>query len=77
MDPLRDSAAAIAAAVNRREMSARAIADAVIPHVERVDAQVDAYLQLTPELMRVQADRVDARIAAGERLPLAGVPVAI
>ena len=77
MDPLRDSAAAIAAAVNRREMSARAIADAVIPHVERVDAQVDAYLQLTPELMCAQADRVDARIAAGERLPLAGVPVAI
>jgi aspartyl-tRNA(Asn)/glutamyl-tRNA(Gln) amidotransferase subunit A len=77
VDPLRDSAAAIAAAVNRREMSARAIAEAVIPHVERVDVQLDAYLQLTTELMRAQADRADARIAAGERLPLAGVPVAI
>jgi aspartyl-tRNA(Asn)/glutamyl-tRNA(Gln) amidotransferase subunit A len=77
VDPLRDSAAAIAAAVNRREVSARAIADAVTPHVERVDAQLDAYLQLSPELMRAQADRVDTRIAAGEQLPLAGVPVAI
>jgi aspartyl-tRNA(Asn)/glutamyl-tRNA(Gln) amidotransferase subunit A len=68
---------AIATAVNRGEMSAADVAETVIPHVARIDAQVDAYLQLTPELMRAQARRVDARIAAGERLPLAGVPVAI
>ncbi len=77
MDPLRDSAAAIAAAVNRRETSAVEIADAVSPHVARVDAELAAYLELTPELMRAHAERVDARIAAGESLPLAGVPVAI
>ncbi len=77
MDPLHDSAVAIATAVNRGEMSAADVAETVIPHVARIDAQVDAYLQLTPELMRAQARRVDARIAAGERLPLAGVPVAI
>ena len=77
MDPIRDSAVAIAAAVNRGETRASAIAAAVIPHAARVDTHVDAYLQLTPDLMRAQAERVDARIAAGERLPLAGVPVAI
>jgi aspartyl-tRNA(Asn)/glutamyl-tRNA(Gln) amidotransferase subunit A len=77
VDPIRDSAVAIAAAVNRGETSASAIAAAVIPHAARVDTHVDAYLQLTPDLMRAQAARVDARIAAGERLPLAGVPVAI
>ncbi|MDB5039805.1 MAG: gatA [Candidatus Eremiobacteraeota bacterium] len=77
MDPVRDSARAIARAVNSREASAVEIAEAMIPHVARVDASLDAYLELTPELMREHARKVDARVAAGETLPLAGVPVAI
>ena len=77
MDPIRDSAAAIARAVNAKQTSAAEIADALIPHVARVDERVGAYLQLTPELMREHAARVDARVRSGEHLPLAGVPVAI
>ncbi|GAC1572938.1 MAG: Asp-tRNA(Asn)/Glu-tRNA(Gln) amidotransferase subunit GatA [Candidatus Elarobacter sp.] len=77
MDPIKDSARAIARAVNARETSASDIAEAMIPHVARVDAHLGAYLELTPELMRAHARRVDARVAAGEKLPLAGVPVAI
>jgi aspartyl-tRNA(Asn)/glutamyl-tRNA(Gln) amidotransferase subunit A len=77
MDPVRDSAGAIARAVNAKESSAAEIAEALIPHVERVDARLGAYLQLTPELMREHARRVDERVRAGESLPLAGVPVAI
>lgn len=76
-DPVRDSAIAIARAVNAREASAAEIAETMIPHVARADAELDAYLELTPELMRAHAARVDARIAAGETLPLAGVPLAI
>jgi aspartyl-tRNA(Asn)/glutamyl-tRNA(Gln) amidotransferase subunit A len=77
MDAVRDSARAIARAVNSREASAAEIAEVMIPHVARIDASLDAYLELTPELMREHARRVDARVAAGETLPLAGVPVAI
>jgi aspartyl-tRNA(Asn)/glutamyl-tRNA(Gln) amidotransferase subunit A len=77
MDPLLDSARALAREVNARAASAAEIAEAVIPHVERADAQLAAYLELTPELMRAQARRVDQRVAAGEQLPLAGVPVAL
>jgi aspartyl-tRNA(Asn)/glutamyl-tRNA(Gln) amidotransferase subunit A len=77
VDPVRDSARAIARAVNSREASAVEIAETMIPHVARVDASLDAFLELTPELMREHARKVDARIAAGETLPLAGVPVAI
>ncbi|MDB5027690.1 MAG: gatA [Candidatus Eremiobacteraeota bacterium] len=77
MDPVKDTARAIAREVNARTASAAEIAEAIIPHAERVDAQLGAYLQLTPELMREHARRVDRRIAAGETLPLAGVPVAI
>jgi aspartyl-tRNA(Asn)/glutamyl-tRNA(Gln) amidotransferase subunit A len=77
VDPLKDSARAIAAAVNAGQTGAGEIAEALIPHAARVDAHLGAYLTLTPELMREQAARVDARVRAGERLPLAGVPVAI
>jgi aspartyl-tRNA(Asn)/glutamyl-tRNA(Gln) amidotransferase subunit A len=77
VDPVRDSARAIAGAVNARSAGAAEIAEALIPHVQRTDARIAAYLELTPELMRAQARRVDQRIAAGETLPLAGVPVAI
>lgn len=77
MDPVKDSARSIARAVNARETSAAEIAEALIPHVERVDAQLGAYLELTPDLMREHARRVDERVRAGETLPLAGVPVAI
>ena len=53
------------------------IAETMIPHVAAVDEHLGAYLTLTPDLMREHARRVDARIAAGESLPLAGVPAAI
>ena len=77
MDPITDSAREIAAAVNLREISAAEVAERLIPHVARLDRHIGAYLELTPALMRERAAIVDRRIAAGERLPLAGVPVAI
>jgi aspartyl-tRNA(Asn)/glutamyl-tRNA(Gln) amidotransferase subunit A len=77
MDPVRASAREIARAVNAREVSALEITETMIPHVAAVDEHLGAYLTLTPELMREHARRVDARVAAGESLPLAGVPAAI
>ena len=77
MDPIRDSARAIARDVNARAVSAAEIAETLIPHAGRIDAELLAYRELTPELTRAHARRVDERVAAGERLPLAGVPVAI
>jgi len=77
VDPIKDSARTIARDVNAGVVSATEVAERLIPHVERIDAQLAAYLQLTPDLMRAHARRVDERVAAGERLPLAGVPVAL
>jgi len=77
MDPVYASAAAISRAVNAREISALEVAEQIIPHVAAADEQLGAYLTLTPDLMRASARAVDARIAAGESLPLAGVPTAI
>ena len=72
MDPVRAGAREIARAVNAREVSALEIAETMIPHVAAVDEHLGAYLTLTPDLMREHARRVDARVAAGEVLPLAG-----
>ncbi|HEX3469245.1 MAG TPA: Asp-tRNA(Asn)/Glu-tRNA(Gln) amidotransferase subunit GatA [Candidatus Elarobacter sp.] len=77
MDPLRDPARTIAREVNTRAVSAAEIAEAMIPHAARIDAELGAYRELTPELMRDWARWIDERIAGGEQLPLAGVPVAI
>ena len=77
MDPMHEPAAAIARAVNERRTSAAEIAERLIPLVAEADRELLAFRQLTPELTREHARRVDARVAAGERLPLAGVPVAV
>jgi aspartyl-tRNA(Asn)/glutamyl-tRNA(Gln) amidotransferase subunit A len=74
-DVLGHTARALARSVNARERSAVDIAEAVNAAVP--DRDLRAYLTLTPELVLAHARRVDERIAAGERLPLAGVPVAI
>jgi aspartyl-tRNA(Asn)/glutamyl-tRNA(Gln) amidotransferase subunit A len=71
------TAAAIARAVNARERSAVDVLAEAYARIAADDADLGAYLQLTHDLARAQAARVDERIAAGEHLPLAGVPVAL
>jgi aspartyl-tRNA(Asn)/glutamyl-tRNA(Gln) amidotransferase subunit A len=71
------NAAEIARAVNDRERSAREIAAEVFAHVKRADHEVGAFLTLTEEIALRCAEHVDARVKTGERLPLAGVPLAI
>ncbi len=57
--------------------SAREITQAAFDQIEKTDADVHAFLELTQDLAFEQADKVDHAIAAGEKLgPLAGVPIA-
>jgi aspartyl-tRNA(Asn)/glutamyl-tRNA(Gln) amidotransferase subunit A len=67
----------IAEAVNAKKTSAVERAAAMADRIAERDGAVGAYLAETRALAREHAERVDARIAAGERLPLAGVPLAI
>lgn len=71
------TAAKIAADVNARVVSAREVTDVTLARIDAVEGRVGAYLTVLHERARAAADRVDARIAAGERLPLAGVPLAV
>jgi len=64
--------------LSRGEVSARELTDHHLRRIEAVDPTIHAYLEVTAERARADADRIDARRAAGEALPpLAGVPLAI
>jgi aspartyl-tRNA(Asn)/glutamyl-tRNA(Gln) amidotransferase subunit A len=71
------SAAQIARDVNARSVSALDVTSAMLAHIEAVDPQVGSYLTVLGDHAREYARRVDERVAAGEKLPLAGVPLAV
>jgi allophanate hydrolase len=77
--PRRRSAGAIAAAVNNGESSAVAEVEETLARIAAYDAvQPQIWIsRATPEDLLAAARTVDARIAAGEQLPLAGVPFAV
>ncbi|QNJ31932.1 aspartyl-tRNA(Asn)/glutamyl-tRNA(Gln) amidotransferase subunit A [Synechococcus sp. PROS-9-1] len=60
------------------EVSARELTDHHLARIEAVDSSVHAFLEVTADRARADADRLDEARAAGEDLPpLAGVPIAI
>jgi aspartyl-tRNA(Asn)/glutamyl-tRNA(Gln) amidotransferase subunit A len=68
----------LVALYRNRDLSVTEVITSVYEEIERVDGDVRAFLALSPERALAEAQRLDARIAAGENLePLAGVPVAI
>ncbi|MFI7008567.1 amidase [Streptomyces sp. NPDC050145] len=70
------SAREIAEAVRRGDVSARAVTEAALQRAALRD-RFRAFTALLPATAREWAAEVDRRIAAGERLPLAGVPLAV
>ena len=60
-----------------RRRSAEEVLSETLARIERQDGRIGAFLEVTPELARDEARSADARVAAGEDLPLAGVPMAI
>ncbi|MFJ9697049.1 amidase [Kitasatospora sp. NPDC101183] len=72
------SAAEIAAAVHKGEVSAREVVDAHLDRIAEVNPQVNAVTQLLADQARTAADDTDRRRAAGQALgPLAGVPFTV
>jgi len=72
------SATALADLIRRREISARAAAEAALARLDAVNPQLNAVVAHRPDDVRAQADEVDRAIAAGEAPGiLAGVPVTV
>ena len=62
----------------RSEISARELTEDVLSRMDAVEGDVGAYLLETREGALAQADAVDAKRAAGEKIPfLAGIPGAV
>src|SRR5215470_1150720 len=65
-------------AVAAKKISARELMSDFYKRIEARNPELNAYLALTPERARRQADKIDALIAEGKPIPpLAGVPIAI
>src|SRR5579863_4734588 len=77
MEIIERSAAQIAREVHSGAVSAVDTTDAVLSHVRAVEGDVGAYLTVLDDRARAIAAQIDARVRAGERLPLAGVPLAV
>lgn len=69
--------AATAAALADRTTTSRALLDVHLERIAALDGQLNAFRVVRADEARAEADAADARLAAGERLPLLGVPVAI
>jgi aspartyl-tRNA(Asn)/glutamyl-tRNA(Gln) amidotransferase subunit A len=64
--------------LQRGEISARELTDLHLQRIAAVDPTLHAFLEVTADRARADADRIDAARAAGGGLPpLAGVPLAI
>ncbi len=61
-----------------KEVSSVEITKSVINRIENVEGKIESYITLTTELALETAEKVDAKIAAGEEIaPLEGIPMAI
>ncbi len=73
----RASARVIAQRVRAREHSALEVAQAMCERVTRLEPRINAFADFDPEVPLAAARVVDERLAAGEPLPLAGVPFTV
>jgi aspartyl-tRNA(Asn)/glutamyl-tRNA(Gln) amidotransferase subunit A len=65
-------------ALRAKRLTARELTTDFYIKINSRNSQLNAYLELSPERAYAQADKIDALITAGKRLPpLGGVPVAI
>lgn len=67
------SAVATASQVQSRQLSAAASVEANLEQIQSQNPKLNAFTDITAERARLQAKRVDAAIAEGQSLPLAGV----
>ncbi|MCG8927166.1 amidase family protein [Lentzea sp. CC55] len=64
-------------AVRSGEVTARELVLEHLRRIERIDPKLNAFRLVFTEQALAQAERADARRAAGEDLPLLGVPIAV
>src|SRR3954451_6538461 len=72
------SATQAAALIRRRKLSPVEYLDAVLAAIERLQPRLNAFVTVTAEQARAQAEAAERAVMAGEALPpLHGVPVSV
>jgi aspartyl-tRNA(Asn)/glutamyl-tRNA(Gln) amidotransferase subunit A len=76
---IRENAATLAGRIAAKEISSTELTQACLDQIAATDDRYHAFLHVAADEALAEAARVDAAVAAGERLPspLAGVPVAL
>lgn len=59
------------------QVTSRELVDSALARIEAAQSTVNAFRRVRAEAARAEADIADRRLAAGERRPLLGVPVAV
>src|SRR5215471_1491511 len=75
--PAYRTAGDLAAALARREVSARELLDFAISRIEALDGKINAVVVRDFERARGAADAADAALARDERRPLLGLPMTV
>ncbi len=63
--------------LKQKKYSAVELLDSVYQHIDAVEGKVQAYVHLTKDLARRQAEEADRQIAEGKDKPLLGIPLAL
>ena len=66
----------LAEALRARRVSSVELTEHFLSRIARLDGDFNAFVTVTEEAARAQAERADARLAAGEATPLTGIPIA-
>ncbi len=66
-----------AAALRRRDFTARELVGAHLGAVEDLNPRLNAFITVTADQARAQADVADLALSRGDAGPLAGIPIAM
>lgn len=64
-------------ALRTKEFSSRELTEHYLARIDRLDAEVGAFVTVTPDVALEEATRADERLSRGESLPLNGLPLGI
>ena len=70
-------AARMAEMVREHEVSPTELVGLCLDRIARLDPQLNAFRKVFAEKAMLEAEQAEARVRAGERRPLLGVPIAI
>ncbi len=77
MDFRETSVVELAKKVRAGEMSARELTSAALQNIKNFDSDINSFCTVNAEQALLEAEKVDAAIASGKHLPLAGIPIGV